>query len=167
MPGLAGGDLGYCAACGAKLTDQGTEPLRCANCGQFQWRDPKVAAGILVGRDGKVLLVQRSHEPGLGRWSFPSGYVDRGEVVEEAAIREAREEACVEVSITGLLGVFSERGNPVVFIAFEGVTESEPSAGPEAMAVGYFDPRALPPLAFEHDHVIIEAWRSRSGQASS
>lgn len=166
MPG-AGSDVSYCGRCGGPLEDRGDDPPRCGHCGQVQWRDPKVAAGVLVGRDGEVLLVRRNHEPGLGRWSFPSGYVDRGEVVEEAAAREAREEAGVEVVITGLLGVFSERGNPVVFIAYEGVTESEPSPGPEAMAVGYFSPAALPPLAFEHDHAIIEAWRARNLHASA
>ncbi len=167
MAAVGSQEAGYCARCGGLLDDRGDVPPRCRSCGQVQWRDPKVAAGILVGRRGEVLLVQRNHEPGLGRWSFPSGYVDRGEVVEEAAVREAREEAGVEVMITGLLGVFSEPGNPVVFIAYEGTTESEPSPGPEAMAVGYFPPAALPPLAFEHDHVIIEAWQARDRPTST
>lgn len=152
---------GYCPRCGAQVQDRGNEPPQCIGCGQIQWRDPKVAAGVLVHREGEILLIQRNHEPGLGLWSFPSGYVDRGEVVEEAAVREAREEAGIEVTIGGLLGVFSERGNPVVFVAYEGTTGEDPAPGPEAMAAAFFPPTALPPMAFEHDHAIITSWRNR------
>lgn len=112
-----------------------------------------------MARQGRVLLVQRNHEPGFGLWSFPSGYVDRGEVVEEAAAREVAEETGLEVRIMGLLGVLSRTGEPVVFVIYEGESEGEPAAGPEALAVGFFDPDDLPPLAFEHDRTIIERWR--------
>jgi NADH pyrophosphatase NudC (nudix superfamily) len=84
---------GYCPRCGAGLDHASGDPPICPGCGQIQWRDPKVAAGVLVAREGRVLLVRRNHEPGLGLWSFPSGYVDRGEVVEAAAAREYAEEA--------------------------------------------------------------------------
>lgn len=148
----------YCPRCASALeVDAGGRP-HCAACGFVAWQDPKVAVGVLVRRGDEVLLVQRNHEPGLGRWSFPSGFVDRGEVVEVAAAREVLEEALVEVRIGGLLGVFSEAGNPVVFVMFEGdITAGEPAPGPEALAVDYFSPRALPPLAFDHDAAIIQA----------
>lgn len=167
MAALGISDHGYCTGCGSPVEGRDDGPPRCPACGRVQWKDPKVAAGILIARGGEILLVQRNHEPGFGRWSFPSGYVDRGEVVEDAAVREAREEAGVDVVITGLLGVLSEPGNPVVFIAYEGSTEGEPSPGPEAIAVGYFLPSSLPPLAFDHDHLIIEAWRERNASAST
>ncbi|MGB7210186.1 MAG: NUDIX domain-containing protein [Pyrinomonadaceae bacterium] len=124
----------------------------------MQWRDPKLAAGVLVAREGRILLVQRNHEPGMGRWSFPSGFVDRGEVVEEAAAREALEEAGVRVEILQLLGVFSERGHPVVFVVYEARTSDVPAPGPEALAVDFFAPGELPPLAFDHDKHIIDTW---------
>lgn len=150
----------YCGRCGAALEDGAGNagPRTCASCGAVHWRDPKLAAGVLVVRDGRVLLVQRNHEPGLGLWSFPSGFVDRGEVVEEAAAREALEEAGVRVAITRLLGVFSERDHPVVFVMYGGTTSDEPVPGPEALDVGFFAPEGLPPLAFAHDPAIIEAW---------
>ena len=148
----------YCARCGASLDGASGEPPACPGCGAVQWRDPKVAAGVLVGRAGRVLLVRRNHEPGMGLWSFPSGYVDRGEVVEEAAAREVREEANLEVRITRLLGVYSQAGHPVVFVIYEGAAEGEPTPGPEAFEVGFFDPAQLPPLAFAHDLAIITAW---------
>ena len=57
-------------------------------------------------------------EPARGMWSFVSGYVDRGEKVEEAAIREVKEETNLNVQLDELLGVFSEQGNPHVVIAY-------------------------------------------------
>lgn len=148
----------YCPRCASALEVDGANRVHCAACGFVVWHDPKVAVGVLVRRGDEVLLVQRNHEPGYGRWSFPSGFVDRGEVVEGAAAREVLEEALVEVRIGRLLGVFSEAGNPVVFVMFEGeLTAGEAAPGPEALAVGYFSRGALPPLAFAHDAAIIEA----------
>jgi ADP-ribose pyrophosphatase YjhB (NUDIX family) len=125
-----------------------------------RFHDPKLAAGVVVEHEGRLLLIRRNHEPALGRWSFPSGFVDAGEVVEEAARREVREEAGVDVRLDGLLGVFSSEGHPVVFIAYAGVSEGgTPAPGDEAFEVGLFDPGDLPELAFDHDGEIIEAWR--------
>jgi ADP-ribose pyrophosphatase YjhB (NUDIX family) len=156
---------GYCPRCGTSLRDASGNPPACPGCGQVQWRDPKVATGVLVARAERVLLVRRNHEPGLGLWSFPSGFVDRGEVVEDAAAREALEETGLEVRITGLIGVFSEPGGSVVFVMYEGepATGGDPVAGPEALEVGFFAPDGLPPLAFAHDARIIERWRAQRG----
>lgn len=155
---------GYCGRCGSSLDGASGDPPACPGCHVVQWRDPKVAAGVLVSREGRVLLVQRNHEPGLGLWSFPSGYVDRGEVVEEAAAREVLEETGLLVRITRLLGVHSQTGNPVVFVIYEGESEGEPAPGPEAFDVDFFDPTALPPLAFGHDLWIIATWHGTPGR---
>ncbi len=152
--------VAFCPGCGTSLAGASGDPPACPRCGRVQWRDPKVAAGVLVARAGRVLLVRRNHEPGFGLWSFPSGYVDRGEVVEEAAAREVAEETGLAVRITGLRGVLSRAGDPVVFVIYEGEAEGEPAPGPEALAVGFFDPAELPPLAFAHDLAIIERWRA-------
>lgn len=133
----------------------------CPNCGFVQYRDPKVAVGVVTARNGQVLMIQRNHEPRMGLWSFPSGFVDYGEKVEAAAERETWEEACVRVRLDRLIGVFSEEGGPVVFIAYAAtIVEGEPAPGPEAMAVGFFPPDGLPPLAFPHDADIVKAWAS-------
>jgi ADP-ribose pyrophosphatase len=60
---------------------------------------PWVAVGVVVMRDGKVLLVQRGKEPGLGLWAVPGGMVDLGETAREAAAREAKEETCLDVEV--------------------------------------------------------------------
>ena len=77
--------------------DGGKEHPVCPACGLVVWRDPKVAALTVIPWDGGILLGRRTQNPGKGRWSFPSGFVDRGEVVEEAAVRETREETGLEI----------------------------------------------------------------------
>jgi len=142
----------------------GDAPLRCADpaCGYAWYRDPKVAVGVVVtDAAGRILLVQRNHDPRMGAWAFPSGFADAGEVLEDAAAREVREEAGVEVRIDALLGVYSEAGDPVIFIAYAGsITGGTPAAGEEASAVAFYDASALPPLAFVHDDRVMEAWRA-------
>ena len=164
--GSNGGQDAYCPRCGRALGPvAGARRPECAGCGFVPYRDPKVAAGVVVARDGQrdgeVLLVRRNHGPGYGRWSFPSGFVDRGEPVEQAAAREALEEAGVRVRIDRLLGVYSDAGDPVVFIVYAAtLIEGEPAAGDETMEVGFFAADALPELAFGHDREILAAWRS-------
>ena len=67
--------------------------------------------------DGGLLLVQRAIHPSYGKWVFPGGYVDRGEALEAAAIREVKEESGLDVRLTRLLGVYSSPGYPVILIA--------------------------------------------------
>ncbi len=162
-------DPGFCAHCGHAL-EAGAGPggrAACPACGNVRWADPKVAAGTVVERQGRIVLVRRNLNPMYGRWSFPSGYVDAGEVVEEAAAREVLEETGIEVRIEQLLGVYSGGGSPVVFIAFAGTAiAGEPRANDEVMELGLFEPAALPELAFPHDPAIIDAWRRSRGMSA-
>ena len=108
-------DFSYCARCGHALIVEevhGRLRPRCPDCGHIVFLDPKLAAVVLVAIDGKLLLVRRANEPALGEWSFPSGYVDRGEAVEDAAAREVREETGLIVKVTRLLGVYSRARRP-------------------------------------------------------
>lgn len=151
----------HCSSCGTPYpSGTAASPRTCVHCGRVWYRDPKVATGVVVAREGRVLLVRRNHEPQLGRWAFPSGYVDAGEVVEEAAAREVLEETGVEVAIERLLGVWSHPDDPVIFVAYAGRhLRGEPRPGDEAFEVAYFDPDALPDLPFPHDDDVIAAWR--------
>jgi ADP-ribose pyrophosphatase YjhB (NUDIX family) len=160
----------FCPACGTHLeagAGPGGRPA-CPRCGFVRYDDPKVATGVIAERDGQILLVRRNHEPMLGRWSFPSGFVDAGEAVSEAAVREVREETNVEVHIDRLLGVYSRPGETVVFIAYAGsIVDGTPAPGDEAFEVGLFSPDALPELAFPHDEDIVAAWRNADGGSRS
>ena len=156
-------DFSYCARCGRALVVEevhGRPRPRCPDCGHIVFLNPKLAAVVLVAIDGKLLLVCRANEPALGEWSFPSGYVDRGEAVEDAAAREVREETGLIVDVTRLLGVYSRAGDPVVLAAYAAdVVGGALRAGDEVSEVGLFDPDALPPLPFFHDATILADWR--------
>jgi len=131
----------------------------CPSCDFIEYKDPKVAVAVLAGVDGRILLARRNHEPGMGLWTFPSGYVDAGEVVEEAAVRETLEETGLRVRLDRLMAVRSHQGNPVVLVVFSGtISGGEPAPGPEATEVQFFPPDALPELAFPHDEELIRAW---------
>lgn len=152
----------FCARCGQSLHEreiEGRVRLACSSCTYIHYRDPKVAVGVVTARAGAVLLTRRNHEPKMGLWSFPSGFVDAGEQVEDAAVREVKEETSVDVRIDRLLGVFSQAGNPVIFIAFAAtVIGGEPEPGPECMAVDFFPRERMPELAFPHDGEILRRW---------
>ena len=101
----------FCPVCGSALEPRVlkiTEPKRlvCTNaaCGFVFYLDPKIAVGtiIRVGDERQIVLVKRAIEPGYGKWVFPGGYVDRGEEITLAAIREAREEAGLDVRLDHL-----------------------------------------------------------------
>lgn len=100
----------------------------------------------------------------MGKWSFPSGYVDRGEVVEAAVEREVLEETGLRVRTNWLVGLYSQSGNAVVLAVYDvTVVGGDLRAGPEALEVSSFDPRHLPELAFAHDGGIVADWqRTRS-----
>ena len=160
----------FCPRCGIVMPAETDAPVRCEDtaCGYTWYRDPKVAVGVVVEDDiGRILLVRRAHEPRMGEWAFPSGFVDAGEVLEVTAAREVREEAGVEVRIDALLGAYSEAGEPVVFLAYAGRIVAGALAGSdETSDVTLFAPDDLPPLAFVHDDQVIEAWRAHRSHAT-
>src|SRR5687767_11690657 len=113
----------FCPDCGSRLAEKmafGRLRGVCSGCGRVHFDDPKVAVGVVVDLDGRIVLGRRGHEPNMGRWSFPSGYVDAGEKVEDAAVREVEEETGIKVRIDRLLGVYSTPGERTIFIAYAG-----------------------------------------------
>lgn len=161
----------YCAGCGALTEEHAVEgrtrPV-CTVCGRVAYLDPKLAVAVLVMREGMILLGKRgpgTREP--GKWSFPAGFVERGERVETAAAREAREETGLAVVIGDLIGLFSSEGEPVVLAVYAADTaEGEPIAGDDLTEVGWFALNALPELAFPRDRRILEAWLSRTSNST-
>ncbi len=163
----------HCTECGALLEPRqafGRTRGVCPSCGHVHFEDPKVAVGVVVEMGGGIVLGKRAHEPNLGRWSFPSGFVEVGEVLEEAAAREVQEETGLRVRIEALLGAYSNAGDRTIFIAYAGsVVGGGLAAGEECIEVAAFAPEDLPPLAFRHDEAIVNAWleqRSRRDGAS-
>jgi len=155
----------FCLGCGSPLRRRSVHGRRrpvCPECGHIHFDDPKVAVGVVAVRRGRLLLVRRNQIPHRGAWSFPSGFVDAGETLEQAAVRETKEETGVEIRVGAQLGAYSLAGNPVVFVAYAArVVSGRAVPGPECQDAAYFSFDDLPPLAFEHDAEILRAWRAR------
>jgi ADP-ribose pyrophosphatase YjhB (NUDIX family) len=95
--------------------------------------------------DGGIVLARRAIEPGYGQWVFPGGYVDRGEEVRTAALREAREEAGIDIAIDGLVGIYSYPGVTAVIIVYRAHwTSGTLTMDDESSEIRAFDPRDLP-----------------------
>lgn len=157
----------FCQRCGnpteEREHDGRLRPV-CTSCGAVTWLDPKLAVTVIIERKGRILLGKRAawtRSP--GKWSFPAGFVERGEVVETAAIREVREEVGLDIQLGPLLGVISEPGETVVLLAYPAVIVSgDPVANDDITDIGWFpadDPTTLPELAFGHDAHILRLWQ--------
>jgi ADP-ribose pyrophosphatase YjhB (NUDIX family) len=117
----------FCPVCGSPLelrVLKAADPKRLvctsAACGFIFYLDPKIAVGTIIRVNGgrHIVLVKRAIEPGYGKWVFPGGYVDRGEEIRLAAIREAREEAGLDVRLDHLINVYSYAGRDPVIVVF-------------------------------------------------
>ncbi len=154
----------FCELCGQGLVDRtidGKPRRHCDECGHTVFLDPKVAAVVLALVDGKLVMVKRGMEPQIGRWAFPSGFVDRGETVEDAAVREFKEETGLDARLERLIGVYSATGSPVVLVVYKAeVVGGTLQAGYDAADAALFDPDGLPDLPFPHDEQILADWRA-------
>ena len=111
----------------------------------------------MIDRPGRpIVLIERKYPP--PGWALPGGFVDVGEPLESAAVREAREETSLHVTLKRLLGNYSDplrdsRGHTVsaVYIA---EAQGEPRAADDARHLALYDPRKTPPLAFDHERII-------------
>ena len=161
----------FCPRCGNPLDSRvlrAGEPPRlvCGACTFVFFLDPKVASGVVFSYDGGVLLVQRAIHPSYGKWVFPGGYVDRGETLESAALREVREESGLVVRLTRLLGVYSFPDNPVIVVAYAGdVMGGSLTIDDESLAIRSFPPAEIPwdQLAFPSTVQILKDYLKLSG----
>jgi ADP-ribose pyrophosphatase YjhB (NUDIX family) len=144
------GEYSFCPKCGGRLVRRViklSEPQRlvCQVCRFVFFLDPKVAVGTIASLGGKLVLLKRGIQPAYGRWVFPGGFVDRGERVEDAAVRETLEESHLEVRLTGLLNIYSYPDHPVIIIVYTAdVIGGQLAAGDETLDTGVFEPSAIP-----------------------
>jgi 8-oxo-dGTP diphosphatase len=120
---------------------------------------PPIAADIIAEIGNQIVLIERKNFP--HGWAIPGGFVDFGETVETAAIREAREEISLDVEIRALLGIYSRpdrdpRGQTITAVYIARASGS-PIAADDAKSVALVDPRKPPsPLAFDHDEILAD-----------
>ena len=155
----------FCPTCGGELERRrlkAGDPERpvCKRCGQIVYLDPKVAVGTIVRTsDDQIVLVRRAIEPGYGLWVFPGGYVDRGEAVTTAAIREAREEAGLEIELDALVNIYSYAHRSLIVIVYAArAVGGQLCTDDECLEARLFTPEELPwdQLAF---HSTTQALR--------
>lgn len=146
--------------------------LLCPHCGKevVKYRNPFPTVDIIIEMDGGIVLIQRKNPP-YG-WALPGGFVDYGESLEEAAIREAKEETSLDVELLSQLGAYSDPDRDprqhnisVVFVA-RSRGKGRPAASDDALEVGIFDGDSLPEeLAFDHSR-ILEDYFEHSASSS-
>src|SRR3990170_3079042 len=118
-----------------------------------------VAADVIIELDSGIVLIERKNFP-FG-WAIPGGFVDIGESVEVAAVREALEETSLRVELRALLGIYSRpsrdpRGQTVTAV-YIGTSQGTPKADDDAKGIGVFQPDRLPsPLAFDHVEILAD-----------
>ncbi len=125
-------------------------------------KGPRLTVDVIVtGKEG-VLLVKRKNEPYKGKWALVGGFVNYGETVEQAAIRECKEETGLDIELEKLVGVYSDpnrdpRGHvvSVCFLAREkgGILKS----GTDAADARFFKKIPWEELAFDHARILKDA----------
>ena len=151
----------FCPRCGGALerrvvkTGEPERPV-CARCGFVFYLDPKIAVGTIIqSQHGRLVLVRRAIEPGYGKWVFPGGYVDRGEPLTAAAIREAREECGLDVRLDALVNIYSYAGRaPVIVVYAATAIGGTLCVDDECLEAVERDPADIPwdDLAFQSTH---------------
>jgi len=140
----------FCPRCGDRL---GVRVLKCGDpgrlvcesCGFVFYLGPKLVAGAIFELDGGIVLVQRDIEPGYGKWTFPGGFVERGERAEAAAEREVLEETGLEIEAKEIVGLYTYEGEvPAIAVFAARAVRGEPVPLDETMDVRCFPRDGLP-----------------------
>ena len=135
----------------------------CNACDFVDYVNPKIVAGSVVVHEDKILLCRRAIEPRRNFWTLPAGFMELNETVEEAAQREAREEACADIAIDALLAVYSiPRISQVQLMFLAHLNAPNIDVGPESLEVGLFAWNDIPwdELAFPSVKWALENYQS-------
>ncbi len=162
-------EINFCPRCGTALTRQerfGAARPVCPRCDWVYFADPKVAAAVLVEREGRILLVRRVNQPYRGAWTLPAGFVDAGEDPARAAERECLEETGLRVRVDRLIDLIPGREHPrgADFVLFyrAKLVSGELHPGDDADAAGFFAQDQIPPLAFEATRTFLKHLREKA-----
>ncbi len=121
----------------------------------------QLTVDLVILEKDQIYLIKRKNDPFKDFWALPGGFVEYGERVEEAALREAKEETGMDIKINKLIGVFSDpRRDPrghTVSIVYLAEPYGIPRSGSDAKDIKRFKVSQLPQLAFDHEKIIKEA----------
>ncbi len=159
----------FCPKCGGHLSERLLEAedrprLVCDQCQHILYLNPKVVAGVIIERGGRLLLLRRAIEPRRGTWTFPAGYMEIDETAEEAAVREVEEEVGLKVNTGPLVGVYSRpapEGPGVLIVVFQGrQPRGRVKIGHEVLETHWFALDAIPwdGLSFETTDWALRDW---------
>ena len=124
-------------------------------------KNPALTVDAIAIKDGQIILIKRKNPPFQGSYALPGGFVDYGETVENAVIREFKEETGLDAEIKDFNGIYSEpdrdpRGHTVSVIFELIITGGEMLAGDDAAEVSFFPLDKLPDLAFDHGKIVAK-----------
>lgn len=125
---------------------------------------PRVTVDIIIELDGDIVLIERKNPP--PGWAIPGGFVDSGETLEEAAVREAKEETSLEVTLIEQFFTYSDpRRDPrhhTISTVFIASATGEPRGRDDARRAARFSEATLPsPLAFDHARILKDYFSYR------
>lgn len=126
-------------------------------------KTPPLAADCVVFDAARaLLLIRRGHAPFKGQFALPGGFVELGETVEAAALRELKEETGIDGRIVKLVGVYSDpkrdpRGHTVSVAYLVARTAGELSGGDDAASAAFVSDWREQKLAFDHDQIVADA----------
>lgn len=155
----------FCPKCGQKYEEQPGPHLVCQACGYifFQNSKPTVST-IIVNEQNQVLLGKRAMEPSLGKWDVIGGFLELGESPELGALREAKEEAGVDIKLKDFIGIFMDtypQGSYATLnICYSAeITGGELKPGDDIAELQWFNIEEAPKdMAYENGSVMLQAW---------
>ena len=158
--------MNFCSQCAAPVVlriPPGDDRPRhvCGTCGTVHYQNPKIVAGCLPEHEGRVLLCRRAINPRKGLWTLPAGFMENGETIEEAAVRETREEANARVEVDGLFTCLDIPRINQVYVMYRGrLAEGSFSPGAESLDARLFEEAEVPwdEIAFPAIARTLELW---------
>tara|TARA_Y100001935_G_scaffold152625_1_gene125905 strand:- start:180 stop:686 length:507 start_codon:yes stop_codon:yes gene_type:complete len=153
----------YCSACGAENQFgriDGNERFHCVKCSTIHYQNPKPTATLICAKGNSILLGKRAFNPAKGEWGLPGGFMELNETLNQAALRELKEETQLTGTVSQILGTCSHFGSifgDVLLIGLEvKITDwSTMCAGDDVAELQLFDINELPDLAFHCHKKII------------
>ncbi len=167
--------MNYCSNCAQPVTTavpEGDNRPRavCSSCGTVHYVNPKLVVGCVPVHEGQILLCRRAIEPRLGFWTVPAGFMELGETLGEAALRETWEEALARVQLGALFSIVDVVHAGQVHVFFRArLAKAEFGAGSETLETRLFRPEDIPwsELAFPSIRIALEQYLEdeKSGNA--